>query len=349
MKKHKEVLWTLLAFALAIVSIAVVLGQSKEISFSNLWQLVTQSNPFWIILACVCMFGYIFLEGYALQILLGSTGYYKTLGQTLTYASADIYCAAITPSSTGGQPVCAWFMKRDGIPMGYITGVLAIYLIAHTFATVGVGIGTAVLFPDTFLSYSTFGKILIVLGYFTIFFLAVLFIALLRMQKQISRTGNRIIGWLVKKGLVKREQYWRDRLESGISDYSECVKLMRGKMKIFWAVFGINVLQRLSQTVISTLVYLASGNPTENAGTVFATQVFTTIGSFCVPIPGGMGAADYLLYDGLSTIMDHESAIQLELLARGFTFYLLVIVSLLIVVVGYFIRKRIYFTVKKNN
>ncbi len=346
MKKNKQILWALVAFLLALLSVGAVLSQSRELTISDLVSTLKGYEPFWVILAIVCGIGYIAMEACALWYLLRSCGFPRSYFQTLEYASADIYCAAITPSATGGQPVCAWFMKRDGIPMGYITAVLAMYLIMHTFATLTIGFICLFASPGAFLDTSILSKFLIILGYLTVTALGILFLFLLRGQDRIFRVGCRIIDWLVKKRLVKRPDYWKKKLKGTLDDYSAGINMMHGKYRVLLLTFLFNLLQRASQTVVSTLMYLAGGGAVRQAGRIFATQIFTSIGSMCLPVPGGMGVSDYLLYDGLRALMDKEAALKLELLSRTTSFYLCVAVSLLIVIIGYIRRKTFYFSLR---
>ncbi len=320
MKNNKQLIWSIVSFALALASIGIVLAQSRELTFSYMYTMLRESNPFWILLAVICMVGYILFEAASLWQLLKSLGFKNTFGQAVTYSAADIYCAAITPSATGGQPVCAWFMRRDGVPMGYITAILAQYLVLHTFATVTISVLAMFIWPHVFIEYSVLGKILICLGYLIMVGLALLFLMLLRKENFIYKKGCGIIDWLTKKHVIKRNEHWKMKLQGWLNDYTTGIQAMTGKGKILVAVYVYNILQRISQTLVPSLVYLAQGGSGENAGTVFASQCFTTIGSFGIPIPGGMGVADYLLYNGMRSFMDRESAQQLELLARSFSF-----------------------------
>ncbi len=345
MKKNNKnhILWTFISLLLALMSIWAVLGQSKEMSFADLAAALFSCRPGWLLLAFVCMFGYIAFEGLIIWYLLRYCGFERTVGQGILYAAADIYCAAITPSATGGQPVCAWFMLRDKIPMGFITAILALYLIAHTFSTLIIGFATAFLSPGTFSALSIMAKLLVILGYCTVTGLAVLFIFLLKKTDMIHRAGDRIIDWLTRKGLVKKNRYWKDKFAGMLSDYSSCLGVLKDeKQKVVLTLMGLALLQRLSQTVVPSLVYLAKGGTIRYAGTVFASQIYSAIGSMCMPIPGGMGVADYLLFNGLNTFLDKEAALELELLSRSCSFYLCVFLSLMIVLAGYVKRHRQY-------
>lgn len=351
MKKNhkKQIIWAFISLLLALMSIWAVLGQSKEMSFQDLGAALLACKPGWLLLAILCMFGYIAFEGLTIWYLLKHCGYTRRVDQGILYASADIYCAAITPSATGGQPVCAWFMLRDGIPMGFITAILALYLIAHTFATLVIGFLTVILNPASFGSLTLLAKFLVILGYLTVTGLAILFVCLLKKAKQIEKIGGRIIDWLTKKGWVKQNKYWKDKLHGVLSDYSSCLSVIRGKGQVFLIAFAFALLQRLSQTIVPSLVYLAQGGTFRNVSQVFASQIYSAIGSMCMPIPGGMGIADYLLFNGLNAFLDKESALQLELLSRSCSFYLCVAISLLIVIIGYIQRHRFYFRVHDKN
>ena len=64
------------------------------------------------------------------------------------------------------------------------------------------------------------------------------------------------------------------------------------------------------------------------------------LGSNCVPIPGGMGVTDYLMLNGYCRLMTRDEAFRLEILSRGLSFYICIIVSLIAVIAGYIIRQK---------
>ena len=66
---------------------------------------------------------------------------------------------------------------------------------------------------------------------------------------------------------------------------------------------------------------------------------FVAMGSNCVPIPGAMGVADYIMIDGFKQLVGKNAA-NMELLCRGMTFYGSVITSAVIILIGYIIRKK---------
>ncbi len=73
---------------------------------------------------------------------------------------------------------------------------------------------------------------------------------------------------------------------------------------------------------------------------VFAKQCLITIGYNFVPIPGGMGISDYLMFDGFSLMMGEETALNVSLISRGITFYMCVLISGIITFAGHMLTGR---------
>ena len=69
-------------------------------------------------------------------------------------------------------------------------------------------------------------------------------------------------------------------------------------------------------------------------------SVMVLVGVYSLPIPGGMGVADYLLISGLTQIEDVVSPANLELISRGISFYSCIALTIVIVVVGYILQKK---------
>ena len=57
---------------------------------------------------------------------------------------------------------------------------------------------------------------------------------------------------------------------------------------------------------------------------VFSAQGYVVLGSNSVPIPGAVGAADYLFIDGFGGIL--KDPVSIELLSRGISFYCCIII-----------------------
>ena len=159
--------------------------------------------------------------------------------------------------------------------------------------------------------------------------------------------GEKVFGAL--RNLAKLLHRWKllhnldsalSRLDKAQRDHELCAELMRGKTGMLFGAFFLNFLQRVSRIAVPMFTYMALGGIGRLAPRVFASQCFVTIGYNCVPVPGGMGVADYLMVDGFSDLMAFDDAIHLEVLSRSISFYICVAVSGVIVLIGSLIQRK---------
>jgi hypothetical protein len=75
--------------------------------------------------------------------------------------------------------------------------------------------------------------------------------------------------------------------------------------------------------MVSVCVFIAVGGSMKQVYNAFIAQGFVVLGSNSVPIPGAVGAADYLFIDGFGKIIN--DSVSIELLSRGISFYCCII------------------------
>lgn len=339
MDRKKKIFWSFFAVILAALSIWAVVSQSKELSLAQMMEMIRKSEPAWFICGILCMFGFIYFEGAAILSIIKSIGYPRGQREGLVYSASDIYFSAITPSATGGQPASAFFMVRDGIPVVKVTAVLIVNLVMYTLAILTIGVVCILAKPRLFYGFSTLSKILIVFGFIALSFLAVLFYFLLKKRKWIFFMGKKAIALLGRFHLLHDEEGKTRKLARKMADYKNCVEMMSGKYGMLTKAYLFNLAQRASQITVTMMMYMATGGSAGKSGDIWATQSFTVIGSNCIPVPGAMGVSDYLLLDGLGRFMHNDMAVTLELLSRSVSFYSCVIISGIIVIMGYVIDK----------
>ncbi len=340
----KRIFWTIIAVLLAVISVRAVLAQSKTLSLVKLFASLREADPVWIVLAVICMIGFIYFEGAALLCITGAIGYKRSQFSGLIYSASDIYVSAITPSATGGQPASAYVMTRDGIPAGIVTVSLLVNLIMYTLAILTIGAGTFLLDAQTFWNFKSFpSRVLIIIGLVVLTGLVAVFILLLSCGRKVFQAVARIIRFLADHHIVRNPDKVCGRLEKTVEDYEACVAVMRGKKRALVSAYFLNLIQRISQILVSVMVYNAFYGCSAASGKVFSAQSMATIGFNCVPIPGAIGVADYLMIDGFKEILDREQAIHLEMISRGISFYGCMVLcgaAMLIAVIIYKHRKE---------
>ncbi len=336
----RKIIWIIISFFIAVASILTVIKQSKIFRPEILFSHIRHMDKGWLLLAFVCMFGFIWFEGLAIARIAGALGMQVRSGQGLVYGAADIYFSAITPSATGGQPASAYFMIKDGMHGSMITTILLLNLIMYSIALLTVGGVAFLFFGNILLRFSIESKLLFGFGFCVLIGLTILFYFLLKKGQIIYGIGDRIFRFLEKIKLVKHGDLKRKKLASSMEQYKECAKVISGNKRMLIEAYLLNVLQRVSQIAVSFCVFMACGKGWGLSLHAMIVQCFVAVGSSSVPIPGAMGVADYLMLNGFMSLLGRAEAVHMELLCRGITFYGAVGTGSIITIIGYLMRRR---------
>lgn len=328
----------LLGFAAALILAALTFGavvKGSQIPLGELLSGIKTASPFFLLCAFFSMLGFILFEGAALTVLARGLGFRATAGQGIVYSAADIYFSAITPSASGGQPASAFFMIRNGMPATAVMAALLLNLIMYILAVITVGSFALLLFPGIFLHFSLLGRLCILIGILTLFGLTLLFFLLLRNQQLLKKLALGIAAFLDTLHIHSAAKKIRHKLAHVLDEYDSCVTLVLGKRNMLLRVYLFNLLQRVSQLLVTVFTFSAIHGDASKLAKLFATQIYVVLGSNSMPLPGGIGVTDYLMLNGYMELMTREQAYRLELLSRGLSFYLCMLLSLLIVGAGY--------------
>jgi uncharacterized protein (TIRG00374 family) len=149
----------------------------------------------------------------------------------------------------------------------------------------------------------------------------VFFIMLLKSELMLEKLLRWGIGLLGRIRILKHAERRLEKLEATMDEYRRCIALLSGHRGLMATSFLFNFLQRAALISVSMFTYMAMGGNFRLALNVFAMQGFVVIGSNCVPIPGAMGVADYLMLDGFNAFLSPDQVISMELLSRSISFY----------------------------
>ena len=336
--KHKG-LWSLAALALGLLTVwAVVSGSGM--SLDELAAGIRGARKGWLLLAVLCMLGFIIFEGEAVLVIVRHCGFSRTHRQGYLYGAADVYFSAITPSATGGQPASAFFMVGDGIPGAVVTASLLLNLIMYNAAILTIGLFCLVVRPWLFLSFQPVCKVLIIAGFLVLIGMGLFFFMLLWKREIMFKAAIRFTEFLHRHHLMRHPGKLRQKLLVMMAEYKDCVTMMAGNRRMWMEAYLFNLLQRISQITVALCAYFALRGDPSRAFDLWTTQCFVALGSNCVPIPGSMGVTDYLMLDGYANLVGHDKAFTLQLLSRGTSFYCCVLLAGISVVVGYFLLRR---------
>ena len=163
-----------------------------------------EAHKGWMLLGVLSTILFVLLEGLSLRIILKSAGYPRGRKKGLIYSTSDVYFSAITPSATGGQPASAFFMIRDGIPVGITAAVLILNLMMYTISIVILGIVSIIIKPEILRGFGKYSLPLIYIGFACLTILAIIFILIFVNGDRFFRRLKIMVLFLYKKRIIKK-------------------------------------------------------------------------------------------------------------------------------------------------
>ncbi len=337
----KTILWMILFVAIAAISIYTIAAQSTGFSSKNFFEYIKNANPYYILLAILSMLGFIIFEGLAVIMICKALGYRRGIKSGFIYSASDIYFSALTPSATGGQPASVWFMIKDGISGTASVVALVVNLVFYSASIILIGLITFIFAPNMFFDFTQPCKLLIVAGFCLLSIIAAFFILILIKENIVYACAAAFIKFFAKLKIVKHPEKLNIKLKNVIYRYKECASLIWKNKKLMFGAFLFNLLQRACQITVTMFTFLAVGGSWGLADNAWFVQSYTVLGSNIVPIPGAMGVSDYILLDGLDNIIASDSAVNLELLSRAISFYSMIAICGVAILIKYiFISKN---------
>ena len=330
-KKTKRLLLNLgfVAILVAITLAVLFVSQKDDLNFKQIVEYFENSNHVWIVGAFACMILFTVFEGLSIFFIARFFGSKPNIISCTAYSAANGFYSAITPTAAGGQPAAVFYMSRDGMSPGKASFAILLNTIGYTAAIFAIGIAALCINPSLFGGINTvFAKVLVILGGVIQLGLLGLYIGCMFFGKAIIKLGNGIVKLLHKIKIVKNPDKWRAKIEDEVRKYGECRQVLKDKPLVFLTTLVFNILQRVSQTLIPCFVCLAI-DPDTPFLEIFALQAFVLFGYNSVPLPGGVGAYEYLFMNIYGQLFPGQNSFILLVLmiSRLFSYYLSLIWS----------------------
>lgn len=327
-KSVKKQLFNLLFAAILIgITITVLIVNNRELNYDNIAAFLRESNGYCIAAAFVCMLLFIAFEALSLHRITRKLGHKGRFVSSLAYSAADVYYSAITPSASGGQPASAFYMVRDGMGAGKATFALVFNLIGYTAAILVIAVSAFVINPAVFSSIDAwFARFLIIAGIVVQAVLLGFFVACMFCGGAVLKLGKKFISFLHKIRLVKKPEKWVKKLSDEVEKYRSCLAEIKKSPVLFIETLAFNVVQRVSQTLIPCFVCYAV-DPSVSFADLYVLQAFVLLGYNCVPLPGGVGAYEYLYLNLYCLYFDRAFIVIAMMVSRVISYYFCIVVS----------------------
>ena len=305
--------------------------------FNNLIEVLKEVDLTCVLIGVILVFVYIFFEGLATRQLLKSVGYFTSVWANFEYAAIDYYYCAITPSATGGQPMVAYFMAKDDIPVTASSQVLLVNTAIFKIVLICLSL-FSLIFSYQYIFNTTLMLVLFIVGIAVNIFLITFCLLMCFKRDWIEYVGKRLILLLIRMKILKNPIKLIKAFNKKMDEYQEGARLIKGKKIRVFKTFIYNFIQRTALFSIAYFVYRAFCKSIPelsgfNYFDLFAIQTLIALSVDSLPLPGGMGISE-ILYVGIFEIVYglYDGALigSAMLLTRIVSFYIPLMITAII-------------------
>lgn len=339
--KKKGKMWLNLAYIAAIAGVMAYLLLRDE-SLTNVAEAMRTLDSAWLALAVVCSLGFLLIEGWAMFFTIrwlcpGSRiGYFHALRTALI----GQFYSAITPSSTGGQPMQVLDMYQQGLSVGHGTSVVMIRFVTHQTA----------IFLFTFFGFVTQYSFIksamasfIPLGILGIV-LSMGCVALVIAATVSTHMTHALFSWFVRTltrlHLCRSPEKLQNQLNDVLSDFHEAGAYLRSHIGHMFVLTAFDVLFYALLYSVTYCLYRAFGLHVHSYLKIVLLQAFMWSTIYFFPLPGASGASEggFLLL--FRRVFTPKFVFSSMLLWRVLTYYNKIIVGAIGVVAGALEKSR---------
>ncbi|MBO6108330.1 MAG: flippase-like domain-containing protein [Eubacterium sp.] len=306
----------------------------KDQDITQIFDLILKISPIFLLICFVLVIVYVCSESVIIKYLLGTVNIKVPLFNCIRYSFVGFFYCCITPSASGGQPMQIFYMKRQNIDIPTATIILMVVTIEYKFVLVALGLGLVI-----------FGQgLLATLDGEVVFFLyvgialnvfCVAFMSILVFMPGTAKFGiTKGYALLKKLHIMKEKNNREERLDASMEKYKHASKYLKANKLAVFNTTLITFAQRFFLFFITYIVYIAMGNSEYDAITITLLQSIVSISVDMLPLPGGMGISERLYLLIFTPIFGTSAAaVASMMVSRGFSYYVLVIVSAVISVI----------------
>ena len=255
----------------------------------------------------------------------------------LKYSFIGFFFSYITPSSSGGQPAQMYYMKKDGVKIGFSTLVMLLVTIAYKSVLVILGLVLLIFNFDAVFTYGDRLGWLLTVG----FILNCAFIAglafIITKPDWARHTGisilNKLTDWKIVK--AKKHEMWVEKINRICDTYVIGSSYVKENAVVVAKVFGMTLIQRLCLFAVTWVVYKSYGLTGVSFIDIVTMQVMIAIAVEMLPLPGAAGVTEASFLVVFEEIFGEALVKPALLLSRGLSFYAVLITGGLVTLVAH--------------
>lgn len=316
MKKKLFNLIIILITAIALVILSYSTSGNDEVT-----ALLKSLKISWIYTAILCMVLYWLFDALIFHIICRTLLEKFKFSNSLRFSMMGQFFNAITPFSSGGQPLQAYCMIRDGVKPGHAVSILVIRSMVFQSCLFISSIIVFILKASYFIKMVPQFLLFFLFGLFINLLVLLLCVLFLLNKAVAEKAVNFVFAILKKVRIIKRPERYVGKIETELESFKEGVDACRGKMTEIFKVVILQMIQFAAFFSIPFFIFKAMETGQGQFFNIFSTQAILTMITLLVPTPGASGGAEGMSYLFLNHFFSSGHIMPSILILRTITFY----------------------------
>ena len=322
-KTKKKIFLNLLYIALTI-GIIVVIG-FLDPSVTDFFSAIGSLHIGWVLAAVgACIINFL-LEGTAVHCIMRFVHPNFKLRKSIKNGIIGIYYSALTPFSSGGQPVQVVYMKKDGVPVGTSTSVFCIKFVIFE-SVICLFFVFSLLFRGLDFFTSNPGVLpLTCIGFAANALITGIVIFAMVKQGPLLSLATRLVWFLHKIHIIKHPERAVISLSKTLEEFHQSAQVFKHSTRMFLSTAFVIFIQMFAYFSITFFIYKAFGLSGYNLFEIVALQSFLYLTVSFVPLPGASVASEGGFYLFFAQVFPAELKFVTMIHWRFFTYYVNII------------------------
>lgn len=295
----------------------------------SLLSALLSAKPMWLIYALLSILFYWLLDCFVLRSLCNRISNKLSLVEGFRATMTGQLFNCITPFASGGQPMQAYVLSKNNIPLGEASSILLAKFIVYQITLTFYSCIVILLKLKFFLNQISGFGYLVLLGFSVNIIVVALLIGIGFFPKTTKNVLISIASFLYKIKLLKKYEKTCKRITEELDNFYVNFTLLKGDLKLLIFPTFLTILQLTAFFMIPFFVCLSLGVPNPGLLTMICAAAFVLLISSFIPSPGGSGVAEGSFYMFFNIFFSQAGLLAVAILLwRLFTFYLPIIVGI---------------------
>lgn len=284
-------------FNIFVVAVSVALIVYFCVSKDGLIDLIKSDinlDFFWLVTAVLCQLGSMIIDSLLLYLYIKRRYSNFRFSDGIKSSFVGSFFSAITPSSSGGQPMQVIFMSAKKIDAGYSTSCLIQKFLVYQITSTAFTVFALILEFDFFIKNvnTPLLWLFLIAGFFSqVVVTGVIIFASFnrKISKWLLKLTEKILG---KIRFIKTPEKYVEKLSNQVELFHDGNKSLIKSPKLLITSFTLIFVQILLMMLVPYCVYRGFSLNSATVVEIVCSQSFVTLASAMMPLPGATGAAE---------------------------------------------------------